>query len=687
MASETFEQVLTAAQADGSFTPAWKKFVNTKFFVPVVRPPGGDAKNFKLRMSDIMGDGQQSILISEVRERVEEQHGSSLASLSGADVVRMIHAEASILVALSDRAFNIAKDRVDWLKKGIEASQARAAEKARQSMAAASALAPAAASATAPAAAAFAATPAAVTLEKKAPAPPRRHSGPLDVAALKPRNVTIARIGLDFFVPEAWRETSLPTGFRYHDESSGSIIEATGFHRPNVSLAQWLGMRLGLVEHEMRFLKQDGATYDIEGEGWRDRVKGNATEFTGTFPGEDAESRYLVACIRVDGTLVSVSIRAPSDVFEENRALYKWFLSRIDINEAAAEVYRAPVSSSGPADSTDFGDVPGVLGFSLSGRIGRLRAMAYTFPVMLPIVLLAIGTAIAAPQNYFFIGTIMGIGLLFTLYFSLRLMVLRMHDVNLSGKWLLGFIVAIALGAATRNVFFVAVATVIFYLACMVVYLFVPGTDGDNNYGEPPPPNTLWVKIGAGAFIFLQLLGLLGGGKVNESYKGNLQRQAAQAEPVQIKDVFEPVAFTTTDGRMSVDFPAAPKEIEIPAIVRQNLGAGGSLRQYRAIAGGRVYMVTDTDYGKAPDDVHKAMQRLQESIVGSDGELAEEQVDMSFGGHPGREVKVRMANGATRSVRFAVVGSKVYMAMVTARGDTLSQLAANQFLESFAITQ
>jgi hypothetical protein len=127
MTSETFEQVLIAAQAEGSLTSAWKKFVNTKFFVPVVRSADNDPKKFTLHLANGPEHGGPAVRISEVRERLEQAQGATLATLSGADVVRMLHAEAAILVALNDRAFTIARDRVDWLKKGIEAAQARAA--------------------------------------------------------------------------------------------------------------------------------------------------------------------------------------------------------------------------------------------------------------------------------------------------------------------------------------------------------------------------------------------------------------------------------------------------------------------------------------------------------------------------------------------------------------------------------
>ncbi|MDQ1815894.1 hypothetical protein RBA41_21595 [Massilia sp. CCM 9210] len=50
-----------------------------------------------------------------------------------------------------------------------------------------------------------------------------------------------------------------------------------------------------------------------------------------------------------------------------------------------------------------------------------------------------------------------------SMFFCMRLMVLRLHDVNLSGKWLLGLILAIGLGGAVGKEYFVMAASVMFW--------------------------------------------------------------------------------------------------------------------------------------------------------------------------------------------------------------------------------
>ena len=538
MSLETFEQVLTAAQAAGSTKPAWKKFVNTKFFVEIVRSLDDNPKNFKLHL--VVADGKSAVRISEKRERLEVQPDNAqlaLVALSGAEVVRRLQPEASILVALSDRAFAIARDRIDWLKQGIEAAQARAADKAGPGAGAFPSLDGALASA-APAASPVAIPQAPQVMLAKAPEPrspaSRNQVGVLDVAALKPRNVTLPKIGLEFFVPASWTESTTGAGLGFTDAECQCTVEASGFHRPGLSLAQWIEMRLALVRHEMRYLSQDGESYPFEGDGWRSRVQGMATEFTGTFPGDDFESRLLVACIWTDGVLASITVRAPAAAFEQQRPLYKWLLGRIDMNESANAIYRPPASNLGDSAS-DWGapENPPMFGFSLDGRMGRMRVLAYSFPVMLSLAVVGIIAAVITPANKVLGLALLAVGMPASLWFCIRLMVLRMHDVNLSGKWLAGFFAMLVIGGLTRNWIMFGVVFAIFWFASLIIYCFIPGTDGENDYGEPPGPNSTLVNIGAVLFILMQLaqLGAAGSGRYDQRIPFQVPDQLQESSP------------------------------------------------------------------------------------------------------------------------------------------------------------
>ncbi|MDQ1834479.1 DUF805 domain-containing protein [Massilia scottii] len=650
--SQDFEQVLSAAQADGSLNPAWKKFVNTRFFVPVILPPASAAGSITLRLSGSTGATGQSILISEVRERVERHHGSAIAALSGAEVVRMLHAEAGILVALSDRTFDIARDRVEWLRKGIEASLAKAAAKAREAGA--------------------------------APSPLRQQAGrPLDIAAHKPRNVTIPDIDLEFVVPADWRQSGMARGFRYHDDSTGSVLEATGFQRADVSLAKWVDMRLSLVQHEMRYLKQDGEPYDIDGELWHERVKGKATEFTGTFPGDDVESRYLVACLHIDGTLVSMAIRAPAAAFEQNRALYTWLLSRVNIKHVTTEAYDAPPSAGASAAPSQPQDAPGVFGLSMAGRIGRLRALAYALPAFLPLFLIAMLAPVIAPKGQFAAFAAILASTVVAMFFCVRLMVLRLHDVNISGKWLFWFVLAIALGGAVGNKNVVSVASVIFWVGSMIIYCVVAGTDGDNDFGEAPGPNSGMVKFWAGLFIVLQIVGLGREAKMQGArYRQvpNPVQDHSRAKPVDPNVYF----WVSPDRELLIDFPGEPKEVPVPPALRARLG-GASVQQSVATAEGREYIVQIIDYGVAAPEVGKVLQTLQDAAAGADGELVSRATGWDSERHQEGSVKVRLAGGMMRSLRFGLSGSKAYVATAFYKDDPASRERVEEFSRSFSM--
>lgn len=695
MMSETFEQVLASAQAGGSLNPAWKKFVHTKFFVAVVPAAPGEGKKAAFHLSS--HDGAPAVLISEARERLAPAAGQGTASLTGADIIRLIQAEAGIAVALSDRVFAIARDRVEWLRAGIEASQARAAAKAReaagqtvtpppapasgfptlfaQTEAAAPARPPAPAPVSVPAAA-----PAAAPLSLEKPATPKpRNAGVLDVAALRPRNVGIDTLGLQFFVPGNWRHSLTPRSLKFGDPEGVTRCEASAYQRA-LPLAQWVEMRLALVAHEMRYLTQDGPSYKLEGDDWRARVQGMATEFTGTFPGDDRPSRYLVACIRSEDTAVVITIRAPEAVFDEQRLLYRWLLSKVDLVQplAAATPAVAAAGAAGPVYLSD--EAPPLFGMSLSGRIGRARALAYSIPTVTPFMLLAMLAATIAPTS---MALGLGLGLLSLiaiLWFSLRLMVLRMHDVNLSGKWILGFIAFCVLASIFRQPVLLAVVSVLFWLGVLVIYYLVPGNDGDNDYGPPPPPNTPLITAGAVVFALMQVLMVVGQVKAMMSGAAGLAelQQAMQGRGGRAQQEAS-AAYSPPDKGFSVSVPGTMRETPIPAEVRAMM-RGVKLHQYELHTGERYYMVQAITYDYAPDRF-AAIDRLQNAAIRGGTLLQSRPVATS--GFSGREIRIGMQDGSVRVARVLVSGKKEFTLMIAAPGEGADDPAIDEFFNSF----
>ncbi|MBV8635484.1 MAG: hypothetical protein JO002_13405, partial [Burkholderiaceae bacterium] len=321
-----------------------------------------------------------------------EQNGENAAHLYGADIVKQLSPEIGILVALTDRSFGIPSGLVGRLKQSLEAAAAKA--KAVAAPAPVSVPAPKPMRAPAPAAAGdfplidasmvntvqpapqkslkidaaparaepaglvlqplapLASAPApsmSLALEPAAPAPafapmPSRNApakpsvGYFDVAALRPRSVGLSYLGLDFFIPGAWKETKAGKILEFVDASGQLKLEAGGTARPGKTMDEWLAMRTQTLAQAMPYLKQVGEARNIEGEDWGERVTARAVEFRGTPAGTREEQSCLLCCLRTDSVLAYVLISATSEVFENNRPLYKWLLPRVNLAVRAEDV-------------------------------------------------------------------------------------------------------------------------------------------------------------------------------------------------------------------------------------------------------------------------------------------------------------------------------------------------------------
>lgn len=691
MLSETFEQALLSAESAGSLNGAWKKFVNTRFYVPIVHSPDLDPKKITLRAAPVDGAAAPAVRISEVRERINE--GDAVLWLNGAEILKRMQHEAGIVVALSDRVFAIAHDRVTWLRNGLEAAEARAAAKLQSGATtvarpAGMAAAPAPA---APAAAAVPPVPAAPPAPARpGPAPshsgaataPRAKGAPLDVAALKPRPVTIGELGLELFVPGAWREERSAKALRFHEQASGVRVEVSGFHRPGLTLAQWLDMRVALVGQEMRFLTQDGPAYALSGAEWGNRITGMAVEFTGMFPGETVAGRYLVACIHLDGTVVAITLRATADVFEQQRAVFQWMLGRVNLlGEEAIALYRAPAARGAAAGAIDdaYTETAAPFAMSLHGRIGRLRALAYSVLAVIPFAAIAALAAVLMPRAMG-LAIVMAIaGLIGMIWFGMRLMVLRLHDVNLSGKWILLFFALSGVAGALQKPVLLAGVSILFWIFILVIYYIIPGTAGENNYGAPPGPNTPLVKLGAGVFLLFQLLGIYGNYKAATMVRGF----APDAAGMQADGPAEgtKVTFTPPDNSFKVDLPGTPRELPAPRWA----AAGVTMRQYTLEQGGMAYRIQTLDFGPGQQDHYAMMNRAQDVVVGNDGTADAVTPFLFNNGVNGRDVRVKVQVNKQRAARMVFVGNTLVVVMVGGPDNAATTAHIDTIFKSFQL--
>lgn len=129
--------------------------------------------------------------------------------------------------------------------------------------------------------------------------------------------------------------------------------------------------------------------------------------------------------------------------------------------------------------------------FGTDGRIGRIRYLGWSMALML--AFLPIGGVILASfaLSDALAGLLTLVACLALVVVSVCIGVQRLHDIGWSGwLWLLNFVPIIG------SVF-------------ALVMLFMPGTDGPNRYGPPPPPNSRAVKVLAWLIILVPVIGIV----------------------------------------------------------------------------------------------------------------------------------------------------------------------------------
>ena len=191
-----------------------------------------------------------------------------------------------------------------------------------------------------------------------------------------------------------------------------------------------------------------------------------------------------------------------------------------DINQ-----YQTPRSTVEANTGEDFADVKV---FSPSGRMGRVRFVNYYITIPFAVLMglfmvLGIITAILIPavgeSNANIASAVMGIIMILiyvaAIIYQFIVIIQRCHDFNSSG-WL-------------SLVTLIPVINIIF----LFVLLFVPGTQGHNNFGAPTKPNsTVQIVFSILApFFLIAVIGILAAIAI-PAYQGYLE-QAQQFEQQQ----------------------------------------------------------------------------------------------------------------------------------------------------------
>ncbi|MDO9624203.1 MAG: DUF805 domain-containing protein [Pseudomonas sp.] len=129
--------------------------------------------------------------------------------------------------------------------------------------------------------------------------------------------------------------------------------------------------------------------------------------------------------------------------------------------------------------------------FTVDSRIGRLRYLAWSLVLIFAVTGIMAAVAIVMGISEV-LGGLLGLAVMIgMLVVSVQIGVQRLHDIGWSG-WLL-----------LLNI--VPIVNSVFWLLMLVV----PGSQGANRFGSPPPANSTAVKILAGLFLAVLIGSLL----------------------------------------------------------------------------------------------------------------------------------------------------------------------------------
>lgn len=152
--------------------------------------------------------------------------------------------------------------------------------------------------------------------------------------------------------------------------------------------------------------------------------------------------------------------------------------------------------------------------------------------------------------------------------------------------------------------------------------------------------------------------------------------------PVPVSDE-RSLPFSPLDNSFTVHLPGRAEEVELTPEQVDRLGEARS-HQYRLQFEDRTYHMESTDYmDRAPQDTATEMSSIQESVVG-DGSLIRSKA-VALRGTTGREVRVQLPGGGERAARFAFIGSKFCMVMVTTPNGARDAAQIEVFLNSFQL--
>lgn len=159
--------------------------------------------------------------------------------------------------------------------------------------------------------------------------------------------------------------------------------------------------------------------------------------------------------------------------------------------------------------SGDLVDPPPMLSLSFEGRMGRVSYFNTWFVAMLGIAGMGVLAAVLVPAIGMLIAIPAFLGLVVFLVWGIRVNVLRLHDVNRSGWWVL--------------------LTGIPYLGAVVSLLLMvwPGSAEENDFGPKPRRGNVALAVGV---LVLTVVSFIAVFSVSRKYYGEYVERARQAQ-------------------------------------------------------------------------------------------------------------------------------------------------------------
>lgn len=184
--------------------------------------------------------------------------------------------------------------------------------------------------------------------------------------------------------------------------------------------------------------------------------------------------------------------------------------------------------------------------FGITGRIGRVRYLAWSFVFMVALlVVIGVGAGIGFAIHPVVGGLLAAVLGIAAIVVSVQINVQRLHDIGWSGwLYLLNFVPIVG------SVF-------------PLLLLFIPGTTGVNRFGPPPPPNTTAVKVLAWMWLVIPVVfGILAAISI-PAYQDYVERSEMSSYEAPVDGEY---AEPTEEGEyVDPSESADPAEAEAPA--------------------------------------------------------------------------------------------------------------------------